>query len=247
MTAATGNTGYHVVVVSGGAACQTPTFPVPPTSPQFRSTPAWLAHQHRASLPAMPRRCHTEASGLLIARDCAAGVRLASGREIRAGRVILRAGACGPVPGSACAGHRFIDVFIHGWDLANATGQDTALDAHLMDACRQIIEPQLELFRGAGALAAKLPVPPDTTRADPVPGDGQPQRMIPAPLSDQSTHSSPARRRHRTPGEMPRGTEGYSRVPAPGSQRATPGTEMRQNQMICVLDYACGTNSLSCS
>jgi len=69
----------------------------------------------------------------------------------------------GPVPGSVYAGHRFIDVFIHGWDLATATGQDTALDPDLMEACRQIIEPQLELFRAAGALAAELPVPPGAT------------------------------------------------------------------------------------
>src|ERR1051326_343579 len=67
----------------------------------------------------------------------------------------------GPVPGSVYAGHRFLDVFIHGWDLAAATGQDTALDARLMEACRQIIEPQLELFRRVGALASELPVPPD--------------------------------------------------------------------------------------
>jgi uncharacterized protein (TIGR03086 family) len=69
----------------------------------------------------------------------------------------------GPVPGSVYAGHRFIDVFIHGWDLATATGQDTALDPDLMEACRQIIEPQLELFRAAGALGAELPVPPGAT------------------------------------------------------------------------------------
>jgi uncharacterized protein (TIGR03086 family) len=69
----------------------------------------------------------------------------------------------GPVPGSAYAGHRFIDVLIHGWDLAAATGQNTALDARITEACRQIIEPQLELFREAGALAAELPVPPGAT------------------------------------------------------------------------------------
>ncbi len=34
----------------------------------------------------------------------------------------------GPVPGSVYAGHRFIDVLIHGWDLATATGQDATLD-----------------------------------------------------------------------------------------------------------------------
>jgi hypothetical protein len=32
-----------------------------------------------------------------------------------------------------------------------------------MEACRQIIEPQLELFRRAGVLASELPVPPDAT------------------------------------------------------------------------------------
>jgi len=73
----------------------------------------------------------------------------------------------GPVPGSVYAGHRFIDVLIHGWDLAAATGQDTTLDADLVQACRKIAEPQVEAFRGAGALAEPLPVPPgasDQTR-----------------------------------------------------------------------------------
>ena len=66
----------------------------------------------------------------------------------------------GPVPGSVYAGHRFFDVFIHGWDLAAATGQDTALDPGLRQACEEVIGPQLEAFRGAGALAGPLPVPP---------------------------------------------------------------------------------------
>lgn len=69
----------------------------------------------------------------------------------------------GPVPGSVYAGHRFIDVFIHGWDLAAASGQDTALDTDLMEACREIIEPQLELFREAGAIGDALPVRPGAT------------------------------------------------------------------------------------
>ncbi len=34
----------------------------------------------------------------------------------------------GPVPGSLYAGHRFVDVLIHGWDVAAATGQDRTLD-----------------------------------------------------------------------------------------------------------------------
>jgi len=69
----------------------------------------------------------------------------------------------GPVPGSVYAGHRFLDVLVHGWDLAVATGQDCALDPHLMEACRQIIEPQLEAFRGAGALGPEVAVPADAS------------------------------------------------------------------------------------
>jgi uncharacterized protein (TIGR03086 family) len=61
------------------------------------------------------------------------------------------------------AGHRFLDVFIHGWDLAAATGQDTTLDPGLMEACREVIEPQLALFREAGAIGEALPAGPGAT------------------------------------------------------------------------------------
>ena len=66
----------------------------------------------------------------------------------------------GPVPGSVYAGHRFIDVLIHGWDLAAATGQDTTLDQGLMEACQKIVEPQLHAFREAGAFGREIDVPP---------------------------------------------------------------------------------------
>jgi uncharacterized protein (TIGR03086 family) len=69
----------------------------------------------------------------------------------------------GPVPGSVYAGHRFLDVLVHGWDLAVATGQDYTLDPELMQACRQIIEPQLEAFRSAGALGPEVTVPADAS------------------------------------------------------------------------------------
>ena len=65
----------------------------------------------------------------------------------------------GPVPGSVYAGHRFLDVLVHGWDLAMANGQDYALDPQLMEACRQIMEPQLEAFRSAGAFGPEVAVP----------------------------------------------------------------------------------------
>jgi uncharacterized protein (TIGR03086 family) len=69
----------------------------------------------------------------------------------------------GPVPGSVYAGHRFLDVFVHGWDLAVATGQDPCLDPGLLQACREIAEPQVAAFRAAGALGDARPVPPDAT------------------------------------------------------------------------------------
>jgi uncharacterized protein (TIGR03086 family) len=59
----------------------------------------------------------------------------------------------GPVPGSVYAGHRVVDVLVHGWDLAKATGQDTTLDPDLVAACIRIVEPQLEMLQASGAFA----------------------------------------------------------------------------------------------
>jgi uncharacterized protein (TIGR03086 family) len=57
----------------------------------------------------------------------------------------------GPVPGSIYAGHRLIDVLVHGWDLATATGQSTDLDPQLVAACWDVARPQLSLLQGSGA------------------------------------------------------------------------------------------------
>ena len=78
----------------------------------------------------------------------------------------------GPVPGSLYAGHRFIDVLIHGWDLASATGQPTDLDPELVDACWEVIRPQLLLLQGSGMFG--------TEKADHA--DGTPQTRLLAAL-----------------------------------------------------------------
>ena len=62
----------------------------------------------------------------------------------------------GPVPGTVYAGHRFIDVLIHGWDVAAATRQDTKLRPALVDACLDIIAPQTELLHASGAFGDKI-------------------------------------------------------------------------------------------
>ena len=67
----------------------------------------------------------------------------------------------GPVPGSVYAGHRLIDVLVHGWDLAKGTGQDTTLDPALVEACWAVVEPQLAELAGSGAFGTTVEVPDD--------------------------------------------------------------------------------------
>jgi uncharacterized protein (TIGR03086 family) len=69
----------------------------------------------------------------------------------------------GPVPGSVYAGHRFIDVMIHGWDLATSTGQDPRLDDDLAEACRKVAEPQIDMLRASGAFGESLQVAADAS------------------------------------------------------------------------------------
>jgi uncharacterized protein (TIGR03086 family) len=66
----------------------------------------------------------------------------------------------GPVPGEVYLGHRLIDVLVHGWDVAKATGQDTKLDPELVEACRDVIEPQKDLLLGSGMFGADHTTPP---------------------------------------------------------------------------------------
>ena len=67
----------------------------------------------------------------------------------------------GPVPGSVYAGHRFIDVLVHGWDVAVATGQDPSLPPDLVAACLDVVEPQAELLAGSGAFGGGVELPAD--------------------------------------------------------------------------------------
>jgi uncharacterized protein (TIGR03086 family) len=70
----------------------------------------------------------------------------------------------GPVPGSVYCGHRFIDVLVHGWDVAKSTGQDTTLDPELVAACWAVVEPQLDELSGSGSFGDSVLLPDD---ADP--------------------------------------------------------------------------------
>ena len=70
----------------------------------------------------------------------------------------------GPVPGAVYCGHRFMDVLIHGWDLAASTGQDTTLDRDLVEACWEVVEPQRGELAATGAFGTHVEVGPDADR-----------------------------------------------------------------------------------
>jgi uncharacterized protein (TIGR03086 family) len=65
----------------------------------------------------------------------------------------------GPVPGEIYAGHRLLDVLVHGWDLAEATGQDTRLDPDLIETLWAAIEPQLDGLAASGAFGHRIEPP----------------------------------------------------------------------------------------
>jgi uncharacterized protein (TIGR03086 family) len=70
----------------------------------------------------------------------------------------------GDCSGSDYAAQLFMDVLIHGWDIATATGQDARLDPDLVQACLPIAEQLTTQFQSAGVYGEHLSVDAD---ADP--------------------------------------------------------------------------------
>lgn len=64
----------------------------------------------------------------------------------------------GDYSGSDYAAQLFMDLLVHGWDIATATGQDTRLDPDLVQACLPIAEHLTTQFRSAGVFGDNLPV-----------------------------------------------------------------------------------------
>lgn len=67
----------------------------------------------------------------------------------------------GPIPGAAYCGDRFLDVLVHGWDLATATGQDTTLDPELVAAALEVVAPHREMLAASGAFGTPTDPPAD--------------------------------------------------------------------------------------
>jgi uncharacterized protein (TIGR03086 family) len=65
----------------------------------------------------------------------------------------------GDFPGRDYAMQLFADHLIHAWDLARAIGADERLDTGLVAACATWFDTVEDAYRGAGAIAARAPVP----------------------------------------------------------------------------------------
>jgi uncharacterized protein (TIGR03086 family) len=70
-------------------------------------------------------------------------------------------------PVSQAVAGTFMDVLIHTWDLARATGQDETLDPALVEACVAMFLPDMPVRgRAAGILGPEVPVEPDASAQD---------------------------------------------------------------------------------
>ena len=67
----------------------------------------------------------------------------------------------GDYSGADYAGQLFMDILIHGWDIAKGTGQEVRLDAELVARCLPIAEELTRKFRAAGVFGDDLPVAQD--------------------------------------------------------------------------------------
>ena len=67
----------------------------------------------------------------------------------------------GDFPGREYTLQLFADHLIHAWDLARAVGADERMDAGLVTSCATWFDAMEDAYRGAGAIAARPPVPSD--------------------------------------------------------------------------------------
>lgn len=65
----------------------------------------------------------------------------------------------GDVPGGVFCSHKVVDVFIHGWDIAGATVQDSTLDPQLVEIVYALFKPCSNRRRQCSRRAASLARP----------------------------------------------------------------------------------------
>jgi len=67
----------------------------------------------------------------------------------------------GDFAGADYATQLFMDLLVHGWDIAKGSGQDARLDPDLVSACLPIAEKLTREWRSAGVFGDELPVSED--------------------------------------------------------------------------------------
>jgi uncharacterized protein (TIGR03086 family) len=67
----------------------------------------------------------------------------------------------GDSSGAEYATQLFMDLLVHGWDIAQGSGQDAHLDASLVAACLPIAEKLTREWRSSGVFGEDLQVPKD--------------------------------------------------------------------------------------
>lgn len=67
----------------------------------------------------------------------------------------------GDLLGAVYCGHRILDTFIHGWDIARATGQADTLDPALVEVVYAMFEPHAADLQASGAFGTPVTVPND--------------------------------------------------------------------------------------
>src|SRR6266508_911632 len=68
--------------------------------------------------------------------------------------------SAGDEPGAEYARQLFMDTLIHGWDIAQATGQDARLPTDLVAACLPIAQRLMNEWGGSQWFAAPVPTAP---------------------------------------------------------------------------------------
>jgi uncharacterized protein (TIGR03086 family) len=72
----------------------------------------------------------------------------------------------GSMPGTMMAGIAFFEHLTHAWDVAKATGQDTALPEDLVTEAFDVVTPMDMMLRMPGVCGPKVEVPDDASLQD---------------------------------------------------------------------------------
>jgi uncharacterized protein (TIGR03086 family) len=72
----------------------------------------------------------------------------------------------GSMEGSMMATIAFMEHLTHGWDVAKATGQDTAMPADLVQECMAVVSPMDAMLRTPGVCGPAVSVPDSASLED---------------------------------------------------------------------------------